>query len=76
MLEEAGLELVTWRPCGLLGFCFFMNSDVLVFNRLFRFVPGIRALVRASTRFDDLCLKIPGLKNAGLQVIGVARKPT
>jgi len=33
-----------------------MNSDVLIFNRLFRFVPGIRYLVRAAAAFDEWCL--------------------
>jgi hypothetical protein len=52
-----------------------MNGDVLAFNRLFRFVPGIRAVTRAATRLDEWSLKLPGLKGAGLQVIGVAEKP-
>ena len=46
-LTEAGLALEAWRPCGFLGFCLLMNSDVLVFNRLLRYWPGIRML--AST---------------------------
>ena len=52
-----------------------MNSDVLVFNRLFRFVPGIRGIARAFAGLDRLTLRIPGLGRAGLQVVGVARKP-
>ncbi|MHC4427202.1 MAG: class I SAM-dependent methyltransferase, partial [Planctomycetota bacterium] len=40
-LEAAGLDVAAWQPCGLLGFCLFMNSDVLVANRLLRYVPGI-----------------------------------
>src|SRR5262249_53998825 len=43
-LEAAGLRLEAWRTCGFLGFCLLMNSDVLVVNRVFRFVPGIRGL--------------------------------
>ena len=74
-LEKAGLDLVTWKTYGFLGFCFFMNSDVLVFNRLFRFVPGIRALTRLAARIDDWTTRLPGLRRAGLQVVGVARKP-
>jgi SAM-dependent methyltransferase len=75
-LSEAGLHLVTWRPCGFLGFCLLMNSDVLVFNRLLRFLPGIRALARAAARFDDWVTTQPALRSAGLQVVGVARKST
>lgn len=74
-LRKAGLELEAWDTYGFLGFCFFMNSDVLVFNRLFRYLPGIRALTRLVTKVDDLTVKLPGLKRAGLQVVGRARKP-
>jgi hypothetical protein len=65
----------TWRSLGFFGFCFFMNSDVLIFNRLFRFIPGIRAITRAAARLDAATARIPGLRGAGLQVIGVAQKP-
>ena len=75
VLERCGLDCESWSTHGFLGFCVFMNSDVLVFNRLFRFVPGIRWLARASTRLDRWILSIPGLARAGLQVVGVAVKP-
>jgi SAM-dependent methyltransferase len=76
VMEKAGLRSLQYRTYGFLGFCLFMNSDVLVFNRLFRFVPGIVAITRASARFDHAILGLPGLRRAGLQVIGVADKPT
>ncbi len=75
VLEQAGLDNACWKSHGFLGFCFFMNSDVLVFNRLFRFIPGIGAITRFSTKIDEAVLAIPGLKRAGLQVVGVAEKP-
>lgn len=75
LLEAVGLRSTHWRTHGFLGFCLFMNGDVLAFNRLFRFMPGIRAVTRAATRLDEWSLKLPGLKGAGLQVIGVAEKP-
>lgn len=74
-LEKAGLSCEYWKTHGALGFMLFMNSDVLVFNRLFRFLPGIRTLTRAFTRLDEAILRLPGLAGAGLQVVGVARKP-
>jgi SAM-dependent methyltransferase len=74
-LRRAGLQLERWRTFGFLGFCFFMNSDVLVFNRLFRFIPGIRRITRAAAQLDELTGRLPGLKHAGLQVMGVAIKP-
>src|SRR5262249_48968627 len=75
VLERAGFAVESWRTYGFFGFCLFMNSDVLMFNRLFRFIPGIRFLTRLATRIDDVTLLLPGLRRAGLQVIGVARKP-
>jgi SAM-dependent methyltransferase len=75
VLERAGLRSLTYRTHGLIGFCLFMNSDVLFFNRVFRFVPGIRAITRMSARFDDAVLALPGLRRAGLQVVGLAQKP-
>jgi ubiquinone/menaquinone biosynthesis C-methylase UbiE len=71
-LHGAGLKLTTWRTYGFLGFCLFMNSDVLVFNRLFRYLPAIRRLTRAACRLDDWTTNLPGLRHAGLQVIGAA----
>jgi ubiquinone/menaquinone biosynthesis C-methylase UbiE len=73
-LEQAGIKLNTWKTFGAIGFCLFMNSDVLVFNRLFRFIPGIRAITRLFTKIDDFTTKVPPLKHAGLIVVGAARK--
>jgi SAM-dependent methyltransferase len=75
LLEAAGLRPSRWETHGLLGFCLFMNADVLVFNRLFRFVPQIRAITRAAARLDEWTIGMPGLARAGLQVIGSAQKP-
>lgn len=74
-LDAAGLECRHWSTHGFLGFCLFMNSDVLLFNRLFRFIPGIRAITRAAAALDAVVLRLPGLDKAGLQVVGAARKP-
>lgn len=74
-LKRAGLELERWRTYGFFGFCLLMNSDVLVFNRLFRFIPGIRAIARLATRIDDWTTRLPGLERAGLSVIARARRP-
>ena len=74
-LHEAGFVLSGWQTCAFLGFCLLMNSDVLVANRLLRFVPGIRSLTRWAAAFDEFCLRLPGLRRAGLQVVGWAEKP-
>ncbi len=74
-LQHNGFEIEGWKTFGFFGFCFFMNSDVLVFNRLFRFVPGIRFLTRLSTKLDGLITGAPGMTGNGLIVVGSARKP-
>lgn len=74
-LQKAGLEVQSWKTFGFFGFCLFMNSDVLVFNRLFRFLPGIRTITRWSTKFDGLITKSPGMSGNGLIVVGAVRKP-
>jgi SAM-dependent methyltransferase len=74
-IETAGLTCRHYRTHGFLGFCLFMNSDVLVFNRAFRLIPGIRLITRAAARLDELVLRLPGFHSAGLQVVGVAEKP-
>jgi SAM-dependent methyltransferase len=73
-LDDAGLTLEHWKTYGYAGFCLFMNSDVLVFNRAFRYLPGIRALTRFSVWVDDLLARTPGMRMRGLQVVGVASK--
>ena len=74
VLAQTGLELRQWKTFGFFAYCLFMNSDVLVFNRLFRFLPGIRALTRMAVAIDDWTLRLPGMGHAGLIVIGKARK--
>jgi len=44
-------------------------------NRLIRFLPGIVEITRAFARFDDWCLRLPRLADAGIQVVGCATKP-
>jgi ubiquinone/menaquinone biosynthesis C-methylase UbiE len=73
-LDKAGLDLTHWSTHGFFGFCLLMNSDVLIFNRAFRFLPGIRGITRAAARMDEWITGLPGMKNSGLQVIGVAEK--
>lgn len=75
VLERAGMELMSWQTYGFLGFCLFMNSNVLVFNRVFRFIPGIRILTRLAVILDDWTVRLPGMSQTGLQVVGVAQKP-
>jgi hypothetical protein len=74
LLEASGLACRHWSTHGFFGFCLFMNSDVLVFNRLFRFLPGIRQLTRLATRIDDAILSIRFLRHAGLQVVGAVQR--
>lgn len=73
-IERAGMTLESWRTYGFLAYCFLMNSDVLPVNRLWRYVPGIRPLTRAAARVDEVTLRVPGLRRAGLITIGTAKK--
>lgn len=75
LLEQAGFRSKVWRTYGFVGGALLLNSDVLVFNRLFRFLPGIRSLTRTMARFDDWMVRLSPLRHAGLQVIGMAEKP-
>jgi SAM-dependent methyltransferase len=74
-LSAAGLRPVAWNTRGFLGFCLFMNSDVLIFNRAFRYLPGIRALTRAACRFDHWLAGRSGLRWSGLIAVGAAERP-
>jgi ubiquinone/menaquinone biosynthesis C-methylase UbiE len=73
-LEAAGFAVQTWRTFGFFGYCFLMNSDVLVFARAWRYMPGVRAFTRAMAWIDGATLRLPGLADAGLVAVGVARK--
>ena len=73
-LTAAGLRLVAWNTRGLLGFCLFMNSDILIFNRAFQFVPGIRAITRSACRLDDWLIRRDALKGCGLIALGCAER--
>src|SRR5207249_9015212 len=73
-LAAAGLELRRWETSGFLGFCLLMNSDVLVVNRLLRFLPDIERITRFWIAVDDWCTSRRTLQGRGLQVVGVAVK--
>ena len=75
VLEQAGFTVEVWKTVGFLGFCLFMNADVLIFNRLFRFLPGIRRLTRLFCAIDDATTRTSALERSGLIVVGRARKP-
>lgn len=74
LLEENNFQMGIWKRIGFIGFCFFMNSDILVFNRFFRYIPGIRKITRAFILMDKAVLKLPFLNKMGLQVISYAVK--
>lgn len=75
LLQKLGFRVPFWRTYGFFGFCLFMNSDVLVFNRLFRFLPNIRGITRAFVRFDDFITRSGPFRRKGLIVVGMAEKP-
>jgi len=75
IMAEVGFDVERWDTYGFLGFCVFLNRDVLVVNRMFRFIPGIRWITRFAAWCDNAALHLPGMRHAGTQVVGVARKP-
>ena len=73
-LERAGFTLEVWRTMGFLGYCFLMNSDVLAFNRVWKYIPGAAALTSAAAKFDEWTLQLPAFSGSGLAVVGRARR--
>ena len=73
-LEKAGFTIGAWNTYGFLGYCLLMNSDILVFNRLFQYMPFVRPFTRFMTKVDDLTTKLPGMKKSGLIVSAYAKK--
>jgi len=74
-IERAGLRLTDWKTFGFFGFCFFMNSDVLFFNRFFRFFPFIEKVTQFSTWVDHKITETRFMRKYGLIAIGLAQKP-
>jgi SAM-dependent methyltransferase len=74
-MEEAGFEFYEWQPYAFIGFMFLMNSHVLVFNRLFKYIPGIFQFSYFMAKLDRWIVSLPGMRSLGLQVIGIAKKP-
>ncbi|HXV23714.1 MAG TPA: methyltransferase domain-containing protein [Alphaproteobacteria bacterium] len=73
-LAEAGLRPLAWNARGLIGFCLFMNSDILIVNRVFRFIPGIRSITRAACLLDDWMIRRKSLQGCGLIALGSAER--
>lgn len=74
LLAQAGFSMESWKTYGFLGYCFFMNSDVLRINKVFRFFPYIDRIVRKAIRFDEWSLHFEKAKHWGAQVVFSARK--
>ena len=73
-MSECGLQMTSWQTKGFMGCALFMNSDVLVINRILRFLPGIRGLVRKFAAWDEALSRHRMLAEKGIQALGVARK--
>jgi len=74
-LKHVGFRLRSWTTFGFFGYCLLMNSDVLVFNRGLRLMPGVRAMTRFATRLDAWTTGLPGMAGNGLIAVGVGEKP-
>jgi len=74
VLENAGFKKITYKNYAFLGFCLFMNADVLHFNKIFKYIPNIKTIVEQVAKLDDWLANTKIFSNLGLQVIGVAYK--
>ena len=72
-LSRNGLDLKKWETVGFFGYCLFMNSDVLFFNRFFSKIPKIRTIVKMFIQIDEFITNLNFMKNRGLIVIGMAK---
>ena len=73
-LAQSGLQIQNWETKGFIGCALVMNSDILIFNRFLRFVPGIKVVVNKLVHFDEKLSKTKLLKGKGIQVLGLAKK--
>ena len=73
-MSKCGLQMTSWKTKGFMGCALFMNSDVLVFNRILRFMPGIRGFVRRFAAWDETISRHKLFAERGIQALGVARK--
>jgi ubiquinone/menaquinone biosynthesis C-methylase UbiE len=73
-LKSLGFSNILYMNYTFLGFILFMNADILKINKLFKYIPGIKKIVKQIARFDDFFVNIKMFKRLGLQVIGVAHK--
>jgi ubiquinone/menaquinone biosynthesis C-methylase UbiE len=73
-LRAAGFSEIKWKTFGFIGFCLFMNSDVLWFNGLFRYLPLIRPITRFFIAVDHFLAATRIFSNAGTIAIGAAIK--
>jgi ubiquinone/menaquinone biosynthesis C-methylase UbiE len=74
LLNQIGFKNVIYQNYTFIGFCLFMNADILRFNTIFKYIPGIRGFVRWVAKFDEYITENKFFKNIGLQVIGIAKK--
>jgi ubiquinone/menaquinone biosynthesis C-methylase UbiE len=78
-LKSSGFSGIEYINYTFLGFLLFMNADILKINKIFKYIPGIRRVVKLTARFDDFFVNLklfnrPIFKRLGLQVIGIAYK--
>ena len=73
-LAKSGLEIQKWETKGFFGCALVMNSNILIFNRFLRFVPGIKVVVDKLVQFDEKLSKTKLFKGKGIQLLGLAKK--
>ena len=74
VMASCGFGDINWKTFGFIGFCLFMNSDVLFFNRFFQYIPFIRQITRFFAAMDQFLANTRLLRNCGTIVFAACRK--
>jgi len=71
-LGHAGFQVTARHKFGFVAFPLCSLSDILP---VMRYLPGALSLARGLIKFDELCAKIPGVRNESWHVIYRAERP-
>jgi hypothetical protein len=71
-LREAGFRIVGREKFGFVAFPLCSLSDILP---VMRYLPGALTLTRGLIKFDEVCSRIPGVRNESWHVIIRAERP-
>ncbi len=71
-LRQAGFRVTARHKFGFVAFPLCSLSDILP---VMRYLPGALSLARGLIKFDELCARVPGVRNESWHVIYRAERP-